>query len=90
MTPAEERAERDGMPVVNPTLHELIRAASGNPIVVSTTDGTGVLLRLATVDEFIEVNHRAIAAMPEDARPDPVTRERAAELVRPLDLGGGW
>lgn len=89
MTPAEERAEREGMPVVNPILHELITAASGHPIIVSTTDGTEVLLRLATVDEFIEVNHRAVAEMPEFARPDPVTRERAAELVRPLPPLGG-
>ncbi len=89
-SPAEQRAEREGMPVVNVILHELITAASGHPVVVSTTDGTEVLLRLATVDEFMAVNHRAIAAMTEGARPEPVTRERAAELVRPLPpMGGG-
>lgn len=87
MSPAEERAEREGLAVVNPVLHELMVAASGNPITVSTTDGTPVLLRLATVDEFIEENARAIAGLPEGARPDPVTRARAAKLVAPIPLG---
>lgn len=83
-SPAEERADREGMRVVRCLPHELIRAATGNPIVVSTADGEEVLLRLATVDEFIDINRQALATLPEDFRPAPVTREKAEELVRPM------
>ena len=88
MTPAEERAEREGLPVINPVPHELLSAASGHPIIVTTTDGNPVLLRLPTVDEFVAANLAAVASLPEFCRPAPVSRESAEYLVRPLDLGG--
>lgn len=85
-TPAEQRAEREGMRVVRCLPHELIRAATGHPIVVSTAEGEEVLLRLATVDEFIDINRQALDTLPEGFRPAPVTREKAEELVRPMEL----
>ncbi|WP_033288287.1 hypothetical protein [Amycolatopsis jejuensis] len=86
---AEERAAREGMPVVNCVLHELFTAAAGDPIVVSTVDGKPVLLRLATADEFIEQNAAALASLPEHLRPEPVTRARAEDLVKPFNIWSG-
>lgn len=86
MSLADERAEREGLPVVNCVLHELLTAAAGNSIIVTTVDGAEVLLRLATADEFIAANHAAIAKLPKGLRPQPVTRERAEDLVKPFDI----
>lgn len=66
--------------------HDLLRAATGNPIIVDTVDGSPVLLRLPTVDEFlaaVERGHRWHEANGLEHPPIP-SRECVAELVAPL------
>lgn len=41
--------------------HELLTAASGRPITVSTADSTEVVLRIPTADEYREMNQRGRA-----------------------------
>jgi len=75
MTPAEERAQRENLPVVPMTNFDLLRVASGHPMIVSTADGGEALVRLYTADELFAVagNH----GMP---------RAKAVELTTPLAI----
>lgn len=86
-SPAEDHAERDGLPVVAVATYELISAATGHPIVVTTMDGARVLLRLLTPEEAIEQQQAALMTLPEEFRPPVMTRARAAEIVAPLAGG---
>lgn len=69
--------------------HELLRAASGHPITVSTPDGQEVLLRLPTVEEFKAAVERGQRWHEEHGLsvPPPPSDERIADLVAPLQLG---
>lgn len=72
--------------------HELLRAAAGHPITVSTVDGQEVVLRLPTVEEFRAVLERGQRWHAEHglSAPPPPSDERIADLVAPLRLGGAW
>lgn len=72
------------------TAHELLRAATGHPITVSTPDGQEVVLRLPTVEEFRAAIERGQRWHEEHnlSAPPPPSDERIAELVQPLALGG--
>ena len=76
LSPAEANAQRNGWPTVLVTATELLRVAEGNPIVVVSSAGQSLLLRLPTVEEFTEA---ALAAGAES-----VDRELAERAVRPL------
>ncbi|MFI7042616.1 hypothetical protein ACIBI0_38565 [Microbispora rosea] len=72
--------------VVLATPFELLRAASGNPITVSTVDGEEVVLRIPTLEEYksaVERSHEWFAAhgleVPEAPSDDAI---RAA--IKPL------
>jgi hypothetical protein len=88
LSPAEQRAIREGLPIVPAVVHELMTAASGNPIIVRTLAGDEVLLRLPTVGELMQFNRDALASLPEAIRPEPMSRARAEELSAPLQLPG--
>lgn len=88
-SPAEQRATREDMPVVACASYEFFSALTGDPIVVRLLDGREVLLRLATVDEVLTFQTEAIEALSFDIRPELMSRERAADLVRPLLPRGG-
>lgn len=72
--------------VVAALTYELIRAAQGHTLRVRTLDGRDVLLRLATVDEALDSQRRALDGYRASghAVPEAMSRERAAELVRPI------
>lgn len=80
MTPAEEHAKREGMPVVLLIPHEAMRIAEGNPMIVRQVDGAEVLVRLFTAEEFLAVQHAAAAQYGAER----ITLARAQGLVRPL------
>lgn len=70
-------------------VHELMRAATGNPITVRSLDGQDVVLRLATVDETLRFEREAraaVAALGVDISHPGMSRERAEELCAPLNL----
>jgi hypothetical protein len=72
-------------------VHELMRAATGNPITVRTLDGGDVILRLATVDELLRFDQEARASLVEkgiDLDHPRMSRDRAEELCAPLNLDG--
>lgn len=73
------------VPVV---VHELLRAATGHPIVVRTLDGQQVRLRLPTPAEALRLNEEAratVAAMIGRPVSGPaMTQEQAEQLCRPL------
>lgn len=67
--------------------HELLRAATGNPIRVRTLDGGDALLRLATPDEIQQFEREARAKLAEQGivvDAPPMSDERARELTVPL------
>jgi len=63
---------------------ELMRAASGHPITVTTLDGEEVCLRIPTVGEMTVLLQRAHAAVPEGP-PFPPLAE-IERLVAPLPI----
>lgn len=85
MSFAEERAVREGMPVVPMLPHDVLSVLEGRAIVVRMADGGEALVRLYTTDEWLPLQH---AAAEEHGAPK-VTRARAEELTRPLVFGGG-
>lgn len=80
-SPAEESAERNGWETATITAIELIRVAEGNPMIVATSGGRAILLRLPSPAEF---KAAALAAGAES-----VSDAEAARIVAPLptDLG---
>lgn len=71
-------------------VHELMTAATGNPITVRTISGDDVLLRLATADELLRFNResreRVETLIGEPVSAPPLSRTRAEELCTPLVL----
>lgn len=84
-TPAEQHAAEHNLPVVAVPTFDLLRTASGHPMIVETLDGNKVLLRLMTADEMIEAQRAAVAALPDGIHPPLLSREEAENLVRPID-----
>ena len=80
MSPAEERAEREGLAVVRLIPHEALRIAQGNPMIVALADGTEALVRLFTAEEFLAVQ----SAAADKYGATRITLARAEALVRPL------
>lgn len=83
-TPAEQRAADRNLPVVAVPTFDLMRAASGHPMIVTTLDGSEVLLRLMTADEALEAQRDAVATLPAEIRPPLMSRSQAEGLVRPI------
>lgn len=86
MTPAEQRAQRENLPVVRLVPHDCMRIATGNPIICSTVDGKEVLVRLYTTDEFYDAHVEA--ATKYGAR--VLSRAEIHDRCRPIHLDGAW
>jgi hypothetical protein len=84
MTPAEERAQRESLPVVRIIPFEALRIAEGNPMICETVSGDQVLVRLYTTDEFYDMHVEAV----EQHGGKRATREEIDDRTRPLRLGG--
>lgn len=79
-TPAEDRAEFEGLMVIPVTAFELIRIAEGNPMIMRAFDGTEVLLRLPTPDEAVDLQRRAAESLGvRSPAPDSAAVRRLAE-----------
>jgi hypothetical protein len=83
-TPAEQRAAEQNLPVVAVPTFDLLRAASGHPLIVTTLDGHEILLRLMTPDEVLAAQRASVEKLPAGTRPPLMSRRRAEELVCPL------
>ena len=83
MSPAEERAIREGLPIVRLLAHDALAVLEGRAMMVGLADGTECLVRLYTAEEWLPLQH-AVA----DKHGAPrVSMARAVELTRPLNLG---
>jgi hypothetical protein len=73
------------------TPHELLRAAEGHAMTVSTTDGEHLVLRIPTLEEFKRGIDKARASLEAKGlhTPEPPPDDRLADIVRPLRIGGG-
>lgn len=80
LSPAEERAVREGLDVVLLLPMEAMRIVAGNPNIVRTSHGTEVLVRLYTADEFHAAHHRMAA----ECGFDGISHATAEELTRPM------
>jgi hypothetical protein len=83
MTPAEERAAREGFPVVLLTNFELLRICAGNPMVTSTLDGNEVLVRIPTADELLDIH---VASCRKYSVEPSMTRAQAESLTQPIGV----
>lgn len=83
--PGAEKVEA-ATPVVLAVQFELLSAARGSVVPLSTTDGTPVVLRLPTVDEALAMNARALEYLAKSGLPipRPMTRALAESLVSPI------
>lgn len=76
-------------PTVIVTLDEIARVMGGSTMSVSTVDGSQqVLLRLATVDEFLDTVRRGHKWFEDNGLDHPPlpTRAQVQRLVTPVDL----
>lgn len=75
-------------PVILATATELLRAATGNPIVVSILNGPDVLLRLPTAEEFRRMNAEARESLIAHGleAPDPPHDSQIERIVAPLRI----
>lgn len=80
MSPAEERAAREGLPVVRLIPHEAMRIAEGNAMICELQGGGKALVRLFTAAEFLVVQHAAA----QEYGAEKISLARAEQLVRPL------
>lgn len=89
LTPAQHYAEENGLAVVAVIPFELARVAAGAAMIVSTLDGTEVLLRLPTVDELLASCEAAGRRRQEQGLPPGpgMTTEQAQTLVEPIGSG---
>jgi hypothetical protein len=85
VTPAEERAARENLPVVTMTNFDLLRICSGHPMICSTADGREVLVRLLTVDEMLVEHEKSCRKY---GLEPSLTRAKAAALTAPITVGG--
>jgi len=87
-TLAEERAARDGLPVILFTNAEAINVLAGTSLIMGIVNGGQALVRLHSVDELLEaVEQAGVRLEAAGCPPGPgITRAKAEELVRPLDM----
>ncbi len=80
--------ERD-TPVVLATPFEMLRAAAGYPMTLSTLDGEEVVLRIPTLEEFRQALVRSKAWFEANnlSMPDPPSDEQIRAAIRPLPGG---
>lgn len=92
MSPAEEKAAREGLPVIRLLPHDALRVLEGHALIVSTADGGEALVRLYTADEWLPLQHATVDALSAKmGHPvgEKVSRARAEELCRPPVMPGG-
>lgn len=72
------------------TPSELLGIMTGSAITLSTLDGTEVVVRLATAEEFRELHERGRRHVESlvGTAPPSMTDAQIADIVRPLDLKG--
>lgn len=68
-------------PFVALTNFELTRVLAGNPMTCRLSDGTDVVVRLATADEFLAAHEAACRAF--GVEPS-LTRDQAIQLTTPI------
>ena len=83
MTPAEERAQREGLQVVAMTNFDLLRICSGHPMICSTVDGREVLVRLLTADELLAEHEKSCRKYGIE---QSLTRSKAVALTSPIGV----
>lgn len=77
----EEKAVREGLPIVRLLQFDIARIATGDSMIVSTVDGGEACVRLFTAEEFLAVQHAACDKYNPDGR---ITLAKAVEMTRPL------
>lgn len=82
-------------PVVLLVPAELLSVLTGSTVHTRTLAGREVVVRIPTVDEFMEINRKAIESCKreyghvwQNGAPAPVSREQAEQIVKPLRAGG--
>lgn len=85
-TPAERRAEKNGLATVLMIPWELIHVAQGHPTITRTLQGVEVLVRIPTTDELLKATKEAGERLIEQGQhPGPgMTADVAYGLTRPL------
>ena len=76
---------QEDLPQVLATPFEMMRAASGHPITVSTLDGAEVCLRIPTADELAAKIAEAQAGM-QDGGPGMPSRAEIERFIAPLPI----
>lgn len=74
----------DAQPTLTATAHELLMIAQGRQLACRLSTGEKVLVRLPTADELIAQQQAAQEVI---GFGQPISRERAEEIVRPLPSG---
>lgn len=90
MSPAEEKAAREGLPVIPLLPHDALSVLQGYALIVSMAGGGEALVRLYTADEWLPLQHATVDALTAKmGHPvgEKVSRARAEELCRPLAMG---
>lgn len=95
-TPAEQRAHAELLPVIKLSARQLLTIAQGVPVDVGpgyTVRAGAARVRLATRIEVMVFNRQArdtlfeqLGTTDQDALPPPLDADKAAELVKPIDL----
>lgn len=78
-TPAEF-AEREGIPIVRATTHDLLSVMRGHSLMFSDVDGNPVCLRLYEAEEYRRHQH----LLAEKIGTPKISRRQAADATRPL------
>lgn len=86
MESVEQYGRRKGMNTLACTTHDLLSAVTGRPIVVTTADGTELVLRLMTSDEFLAANRAAVDNL--GGHVAYCTRSEAERVTEPLRIPG--
>lgn len=83
----EQTAEREGLPTVRLTRHDLLSVLTGSPMMCSDERGNRVAVRLYRPDEFVEAHRAACATY---GQTPSVTLAKAHELVDPVPSSLIW
>ena len=67
---------------------ELLRVAAGHEITTTDSNGQKVIVRLYTVDELIEEQHKVVDRdfVSTEREKYYITREHAMRITKPLDI----
>lgn len=84
----QEEPEASDPIEVRATPFELMHVANGHPTTFDTPDGSKILVRLATPQEFIELQREAYEQAKAEGKewPEPMTYEQAVHHTRPLSI----